>query len=679
MVLDGCRPSAYHLPVVVGLNFLSVRSKDRAVNRVYFFCKLHPLNWPLAWLLSYRGRVIYYHRQNALSDSRLERCEVIDPAEFDSADDWHQGLEESLAAWRRWVDRDRSRWGLKIRILASPIDFERTWLQWLARSFENHFMAFWMVQRWLARHPEIPSTTLAESHVVNKSYRSFYPGTERCPTVRIAGLLDRIWLWIAAGNQVRFQLRSLWTSTADGPHPARHTFKYFWAGVPPSEVASTPRHLDFAFLVQGGLLARQETLFVLPSLPRPDARNWINQQQLEWGTGLALGTLLSAGERPRISVALLGLALRVVLDPRDRFPKPALLLHALQGAAWVLVARRYQPQVYLSSIATAWPEQPATAVMRSLGIRTVLWHYSANLFRYSTRSPEFLDRSVVLSTTVSQEMWAWNKSVSKLFSSRSVLPAAEGFTSKNFGPVMCGDPRWLAKTPEAARREWGVSAADASLKHLAIFDVPPVSQAIRIKYSVGVNPYTVELLDQFFTDVRAALDLFPQLRVVLKPKKDFHDKTRHFADAMWQLLDPHGPYRSRVLLVDHSVDPYIPVALADICLGLPFTSPILVGLKGQRRGIFFQSWSTLPGISYPRARTLLGARSGCASGAARTDWGRSRDSVCIGRGSRKMPRPGGRSRREFCPPIAAGLSRNPIDNRRNSRVASGKPSLELCL
>ena len=29
MVLDGCGPSAYHLPVVVGLNFLSVRKKAR--------------------------------------------------------------------------------------------------------------------------------------------------------------------------------------------------------------------------------------------------------------------------------------------------------------------------------------------------------------------------------------------------------------------------------------------------------------------------------------------------------------------------------------------------------------------------------------------------------------------------------------------------------------------------
>ena len=57
--------------------------------------------------------------------------------------------------------------------------------------------------------------------------------------------------------------------------------------------------------------------------------------------------------------------------------------------------------------------------------------------------------------------------------------------------------------------------------------------------------------------------------------------------------------------MDHDIDPYIPVAISDCCVGIPFTSPVLVGMSGRRDGIFYDPLGTARGFRPREFETAL--------------------------------------------------------------------------
>jgi len=88
------------------------------------------------------------------------------------------------------------------------------------------------------------------------------------------------------------------------------------------------------------------------------------------------------------------------------------------------------------------------------------------------------------------------------------------------------------------------------------------------------------MLEQFFRDIERLLRQ-PQIMLVVKPKRSPQDPRRDFADSMHRVLGS-----GRVIALPHDIDPYIPVALADLCVGVPFTSPVIAGLESGRGGLF---------------------------------------------------------------------------------------------
>jgi len=400
-----------------------------------------------------------------------------------------------------------------------------------------------------------------ERYLFDEMARRAHPGARR--TGAGFAVLDALWLAVlAAGKTVR-QARALFRreGNADTAPCA-----VFWTDISAGEVASADRRLSFSFAVERGLIEPRECLYFLAAPPPPEAAERLRRLGVRWTTVASFGFLPLPAKLGALA-ALLGAMFSGGLV-RWR--------HVVEAAPWVAAARALGCRTYLTSVSSAWPEPPQVEALRKRSVRTINWSYGANTFCFSVADASFRDLGLLRSVTAAAEVWVWTEAVEDWLRRRALgAPPA----MRLIGPVMSGDSRWLARTPAAARAAYGIAEAPGR-RYVAVFDVPPVNKEMRLAIGHGPTVYPPAMLEAFFRDVQELLRL-PEVTLVVKPKRSLQDPRREFADSMHELLAS-----GRVIAVPHDIDPYIPVALADVCIGVPFTSPVVAGLYSGRGGVF---------------------------------------------------------------------------------------------
>jgi hypothetical protein len=519
--------------------------------------RLNPLTLPLAWLWSLLVPVKYW-RSEYLSQRRLRRFEVLDPADHFSVEDWHRTLEEAFLAFRRQTanEQPEGEFALSLR-------------QWRAVEFEERFL--------------------------------FYELVRRCaPAARRTGLgfalLDALWLGVVAFGKTLKQALSMFRSSAcAGDSPCA----LFWTGISAAEVAVADQRLSFSFAVERGFIAPGECLFFLAQPPPAAGAERLRRLGVRWTTVSAFG-FLPLGVKLRALMALLGIALRGLVASVNGPAGFVLWRMRAESVPWLAAARHLQCRTYLTSVSNAWPEPPPVEALRSAGVRTVNWSYGANTYCFSVADPSFKDLGLLRSVSAAAEIWVWNEGVERWLQARSLGPPT---AIRLIGPVMSGDARWLNRTPRAARAAYGLPESRAR-RYLAVFDVPPVTREVRLAIGHGPSVYAQSMLEQFFRDIVGLLKR-QEIVLLLKPKRSLNDAQRSFADSMQRIVDANSEWcrTGRVVVLPHDIDPYIPVAMADICIGVPFTSPVIAALESGRAGLFHDPTGELRHV--PGAPELL--------------------------------------------------------------------------
>jgi hypothetical protein len=519
--------------------------------------RLNPLTLPLAWLWS-RLVPVKYWRSEYLSQRRLSRFEVLDPADHFSVEDWHRTLEKAFLAFRRQTadEQPKGEFALSLR-------------QWRAVEFEERFL--------------------------------FEELVRRCaPAARRTGLgfalLDALWLGVMALGKTLKQAQSLFRSGAcAGNTPC----SLFWTGISAAEVAVDDQRLSFSFAVERGFIAPGDCLFFLAQPPPAAGAERLRRLGVRWTTVSVFGFLPISAKLDAL-LALLGIALRGLLASFTGRAGLVLWRMRAESVPWLAAARALQCRTYLTSVSNAWPEPAPVEALRSAGVRTVNWSYGANTFCFSVADRSFKDLGLLRSVSAAAEVWVWNEGVGSWLQARSLGPPP---AIRLIGPVMSGDARWLGRTPRAARAAYGLPESPES-RYVAVFDVPPVTRGMRLAIGHGPSVYAQGMLEQFFKDVEGLLEQ-QEIVLLLKPKRSLKDAQRDFVDSMQRILDPASPWcrSGRVVALPHDIDPYIPVALADVCVGVPFTSPVVAALESGRAGVFHDPLNELRNV--PRAPELL--------------------------------------------------------------------------
>lgn len=563
--------------------------------KVLFFHRINPINLAFAYLASSTCLVLYWQRDH-VPKRLLARFKLVDPAEYFSWDDWKALGEEIYKNWKPFVESGHGRFHPREIVQKREVDLTGCWLQWLAKSFEQECYFRHLVARWQYQDPDQRRASAAGTclELWQGVVAPELPCGNRVESLRWLSWLDLIWQRIFAFLFELKLLKSLlFARTADGARLMRST-RYLWSGISASEIATGPRKLDVAFISERGFAPFEDSLFLVDRAPSAEASTWYSSHGARWAGVSDFGAFLTVRERLSVAIHVASLSVKTLFSVRPR-RSPDIVKHMIARAVpWVWIGNKLKPELYLSSVSASWPESPAVAAMNACGVRTVVWHYSANVFGFVEQVPGFQDLNVALSISVSKEVWVWNRVVEELLTARS-LPYQGGHLVefRLVGPVMCGDSRWLSRSPHEARELLGLRVESGDFI-VAIFDVPPVTNERRIEIGMGPTPYTVELLNRFFEDVCEILDRIGKVRVLIKPKRALNDPQREYAPAMWRILNKDSAFRrsGRVIVIDHDVDPYLPVAMADVSIGLPFTSPVLAALGSGRGGLFHDPLGT---------------------------------------------------------------------------------------
>lgn len=566
------------------------------MSRALFIRKLNPFNFPLALVASFFLQVVCW-RTERMSHRWLRRFAIMDPAKLFTTDEWLAIAAEAQKSGKKFMRRRYAHHTFTWSLLGLRIDLTHHWLQFYANSLEEYYFFSHMVSRWSKRF--MPTGI---RYVANSSLDRQFPieqisdKMDHAHFLHIFSWIDRCWHWIMAAVYFIHSLLLLLNVKKDPVTAEKRHYPYLWSGISSTEVAKSSGRLDITFLAERRLIKTGECLYILPSNPTPEARKYLAKKEVHWSTKRACISWLTLSERFYTACSLFWTAFQGIIHLRNRYALPVLMQYCFRMLAWIPVAKTLKPDVYLTSVSCCWPEDPEISVMNALGIRTVNWSYGANTFGFAHNNPHFEDLGVMRSISVAQEIWIWNASVAEWLGARKIFSNGATGAVRMTGPVMCGDASWLDKAPDEVRRLHHIDSEEDVL-YISVFDVPPVNEEQRLQLGHGPTPYPLEMLEQFFMDITEILRQFPSVRIIVKPKRALDDPKggRDFASNMLRLIEPNGIYRrdGRVLLLEPDIDPYVPIAMADICIGVPFTSPVLVGIKSGRQGVFHDPLSSI--------------------------------------------------------------------------------------
>lgn len=554
------------------------------MKKVLLILHLTPLNFIPAFILSFFYKVIYW---KPIGIPKLLRSliEHADMSDYLDSDEWQIAAERAsiffeptLKFWSRLES-------LNIKIANFEIDFLRQWIQWLAFRYEEHYRFLTFVEAFqnkMRNHSVYFAETFLRVH--SKNFALQFPFYVK--SIQWFGWIDTLWIrlvtWIATFRSLKqFLFKNRYISELSNPVSVRFVF----AGISPSEFTSEKGKLDFSFLVQRELLKAEEALYVLPSVPSEKVRQYLKEKNVQWSLNDACLSSLSLGLRLRALTKLFSLLFNVKIKTNCHALLPVLKWMSVKSLPWVIFASNSKPDVYAASQSASWPEESAVSVMNSFGVRTVSWFYSTNSFGIlKSQNPDFKDRSLENGIWISKEAWVWNQSSKNWLENRNMMPAKFPIQFSVYGPVMCGDYRYLNEE----------RASNQKFKFISVYDVPALSGSALKELGLGPLMYTPEITNRFYQDLTDLLDQLPEIGLILKPKRPLTDQYREYPKSFWALVNTESPYmkQGRIVILPNDIDPYLAISSSRFFIGLPFTSPVLFGLQPNHQLLFHDPLNT---------------------------------------------------------------------------------------
>jgi len=264
-------------------------------------------------------------------------------------------------------------------------------------------------------------------------------------------------------------------------------------------------------------------------------------------------------------------------------------LPAIQKTRFLTAVLRIEPMVtnlrpsyYVTSSTRLANEDPAVTYMNATGIETVMYCDSAAgyVFVESPEHCEFLDPWFV--SISSSRLLVWHQ----VFADWVQLHSADGPEVTAIGPLMPGAEA-VTVVPRQSLRRFKVPElkGDCGLLYISIFDQAPVTDTMLNANNQFPMAYSQEYSSAFFKDMFKLLQDFENVALIFKPKRKLDNPKFSYSEETIDIMAELNA-NNRAVVVDDSTNPWVPIALADLCIGMPFNSPILAAWHYGIPGFF---------------------------------------------------------------------------------------------
>lgn len=542
--------------------------------RALFMQRIHPLNWPFLFVVSFWRPVWYWHFE-LLPARLLKRFVWIDPQDYFTRPEWIKSEEVA----REKFLRSREYGTKKIISISSTntskpalqVDITPVYLQNVAKVFlETQQFSFLT-----AAQIEPVETVFYLSR-----YFTFVPASSR-----LFALLDRVWLRAKVVLQVFrriIEIRKKQTITTQVPYGR---IENILLAVPPIAVSNKENQLDSLFWFRRNILDPSKTILCTQGPLSKDRATHLQALGADYIDEHRVVHFYDKKTKTKLARSLL----RIIFSAEDSF----ILSAPINICLWQPFVEANPLKAAISSNSAFWPAPALLCLLNSLKVRTVTWFYSANQFESYPQHYRLSEKSLTWCISASQELLLWNGLQKRNMARREIPLAGHKTVFHEVGPLMFGDSKWLCKSVLEARQEIGLSITGKKI--IGVFDMPTKVPAVRKRTGLGPLQNPDELPALLFRDLKEILRQHPDLLLLLKPKREFGGQDELVNHELDSLLAENSEFRQRgqILTMPFDIDPFIPIAVSDFCIAPPFSSPVLAAIQFSRPAVFYDSTNQL--------------------------------------------------------------------------------------
>lgn len=552
-----------------------------------YVLKVTPINLPVLFVLKFFFHIIHW-RFDRVKETFLEGFEPLDASEICTLDEWYL-LNEDIARscrelanqWQKYQD------SFKIKIGTIEIDLFRCWLQRLIILYEEHVQFLFLVRQHLCK-TQNPSHAIASTFLYqNAPALCAHFVTEGLRFLNAFAYLDGLWLWIYGIHSVCGHVRTLFNFSRHKVNVSNDAVWFY--GISPYEISEMDSRMDFSVVRTRNLISEKNAVFFLTFVPTHRQQKKLSERGVHWICAAHFQRNFRLSQRLKIcrrAFSIFWDSFFMQYKKKEHIVKLQLLLHVLP---WLELMEHGKPKLFLNSLSSCWPEPPIVSMMNAFRIRTATWFYSANLFGRTDAASNFSNLGIPHSIWESKEVWVWNRATEHWIKDRLLLDDDSRIQFQVLGPMMYGDSRLLEQDPVPLRIKHGIPEKRASNFFIAVFDTAQINQNNRSSRGLGPLIYTKEQQGKIARDMQLILEQFPTVHFILKLKRAVQSIHAEYSDAFLSMVDPSSSLvkEGRLLILGHDVDPYLPIALSDLCLGQPFSSPVMAGWFAKKPGFFY--------------------------------------------------------------------------------------------
>lgn len=478
----------------------------------------------------------------------------------------NQKLTYEHTAWRFLRRRYRLDREIPVRYLSAGVEVDYAPL--LLKSIEDELIAL-VTLRKKAKELGYPRPVYLG--------RLVWPGEKPRRGARLISAIRRTLLWMEETVNALTSLALQWTRLATAFLSARRNpppVHALWLGVCTNEYG---RHgQKRAFYWPDRAQSSLKILYCLPRSPNAEYQRVLREEGVEWISQFHILQHCTKSQLVRIAGKLAWIAATLALPWKGSHVLRARLCgFHFDSIVWAEWHRAVPVRAALSNCSAWSSTRPPLAALRSRGVKTALWNYSADAIPFHVAGPnpdhhQGLHRSV----HEAERIYLWNP----FFTEWTRRNMAHNPRNKcvTVGPTMFGNPAICLAPP---------GPLDGRFR-IGVFDITNVSGKSKKVIEAVILPE--EYNAAFWADMRKLASDFPEAVLVLKPKKSFDCHDRSYPQTFWDLWnDSRLRAEGRIELIADDADSYLAIGRSDVTVGMPFTSPCFAAWHFLRAGIFY--------------------------------------------------------------------------------------------
>lgn len=548
--------------------------------------KIHSINFLFFWFLSFFFKIVAYEINPFLGRFRSKRIKLLEWDKYFSADKVICLRSEALKEWEKILPQFPIKsWQLSYE--GRLIDFSKKAKQEIGACFEHLFL-FGEIQKKHGTKSRLYIINSIGFHYLSNKIRKGIFLYQTSPVIsRINVACDAVsnYFNLAASITALFLLTVRTSMKKSLPGKKIMTpVKYLWDAVSPYEMHLSSEKRSFCWIIDGNYITNKDVVFLMPMVDEKVMQE-ITSSPYQAFTISSLYMFIPKDIIWKCLKNLFALAPGLFIFSLLKYENMVKSHYTCSILLYKPLVLYLKPACYITSMSNTGSEIPAIEYFNVMNIRTIMYAYSANVYLPINSSYKTDFKAIFIANAMSCCMVVWHEQFKKYVEEHP----QGGLDVKVIGPLMSGNEKVCQE--EKSWRSIYIAERNKKgkdLKNITVFDEATATKPWNRQnntHDLYPNLYNDEYCTAFMKDMVRLLDDFDNILLLFKPQRSLTKKKFSYSPEFREIEGSIRNNERGIILAD-DINPWIPVALSDMCIGIPFTSPVMAAWHYGKPALF---------------------------------------------------------------------------------------------